>query len=142
MVHDNGSMGAGFSGYGQDGLSGPGAAAILVVDDDPEIRSALEMLLENDGHVVATAANGAEALQFMRLHGCPKLAIVDLQMPVMDGRALLGAMAKDEALARVPVVVISGRRRKDVDVPGAKAPFLPKPIDMDQLLAFVRKYTR
>ena len=57
---------------------------LLVVDDDPTIREMLEMLLDSEGYQVATASNGADALDVLSdIH--PDVILLDMKMPVMDG---------------------------------------------------------
>ncbi len=136
MEHDKG---AASSGHGPGEGAGAGVADVLVVDDSAEIREVLAAILRREGHVVAQAANGVEALRHMRVHGRPKVVISDLQMPVMNGWALLHAMERDPALANIPVVVLSAGR-KDGPLPVPEERFMQKPIDVDELLAFVRKY--
>jgi DNA-binding response OmpR family regulator len=108
---------------------------ILLVDDETSIRVTLAELLEVEGYVVDTAANGADALQFLR-RVRPDAAIVDLMMPVMDGWALLRTCRSDAALADLPVIVMSAR----LDLPQTVADlavqkWLVKPFDVDELLA-------
>ena len=82
-------------------------ATILVVDDEPLIAMALEAVLEDAGHGVATAANGRQALERLAEAPRPDLVLLDMMMPVMSGPALLAAMAADPGLDGVPVIVLS-----------------------------------
>jgi CheY-like chemotaxis protein len=82
-------------------------AAILVVDDEPLIAMALEAVLEDAGHRVATAANGRQALERLAEAPRPDLVLLDMMMPVMNGPALLAAMAADPGLDGIPVIVLS-----------------------------------
>src|SRR5438034_11654037 len=61
------------------------AAMVLVVDDSRGVRDAVRMVLEGEGYEVATAANGAEALERIEAEAQPDVMLLDLQMPVMDG---------------------------------------------------------
>src|SRR5687768_224757 len=73
---------------------------VLVVFDDEAIRHLLVETLESVGHPVVAAANGAAALEEVRRR-CPALILLDLSMPVMDGRAFLGVVgAHTHPLAR------------------------------------------
>src|SRR4051794_30903789 len=87
---------------------------ILVVDDDPDIRDALRMVLDmmlvDRAHAIATASNGKEALELLG-GTTPGLVLLDLMMPVLSGAELLDLMRRDERLCRVPVVVVSAWRR-------------------------------
>ena len=79
---------------------------VLVVDDDDAGRRALRRLLERDGLRVATAANGREAISSIVAQQ-PDLAIVDLQMPELDGEGLLDVIRTYERLHRLPVVIFT-----------------------------------
>ncbi|MFF2506551.1 response regulator [Streptomyces sp. NPDC058067] len=81
---------------------------VLLVDDQPLIRSGFRALLdvEDDIEVVAEAADGHEALERARQH-LPDIALIDIQMPVMDGIEATRRIAADPALARVHVVILT-----------------------------------
>jgi CheY-like chemotaxis protein len=80
---------------------------VLVVDDDPDIREALTMLLEAEGFQAIAVANGREALDHIATHPHPCLIILDLMMPVMDGWQFLEAKRTCRRLDGVPVIVCS-----------------------------------
>jgi CheY-like chemotaxis protein len=82
-------------------------ATILVVDDEPLIAMALEAALEDAGYRVATAANGRQGLERLAEAPRPDLVLLDMMMPVMNGPAMLAAMAADPELDGVPVIVLS-----------------------------------
>ncbi|MFF4427428.1 response regulator [Streptomyces sp. NPDC001549] len=81
---------------------------VLLVDDQPLIRSGFRALLdlEDDIEVVAEAANGRDALEFAKEH-LPEIALVDIRMPVMDGIETTRRIAADPALAGVHVVILT-----------------------------------
>ncbi len=80
---------------------------VLVVDDEPLIAMALEAALDDAGYRVATAANGRQGLERLVEEPRPDLVLLDMMMPVMNGPAMLAAMAADPDLAGIPVVVLS-----------------------------------
>jgi CheY-like chemotaxis protein len=80
---------------------------VLVVDDEPLIAMALEAALEDAGYGVATAANGRQGLERLAEAPRPDLVLLDMMMPVMNGPAMLAAVAADPDLAGIPVVVLS-----------------------------------
>jgi CheY-like chemotaxis protein len=82
-------------------------ATVLVVDDEPLIAMALEAALEDAGHRVATAANGRQGLERLAEVPRPDVVLLDMMMPVMNGPAMLAAMAADADLRGIPVVVLS-----------------------------------
>ena len=57
---------------------------ILVAEDDPAIRETIELLLQEEGYTVLAAADGFESLELVR-HGRPRLLLIDLGMPRLDG---------------------------------------------------------
>ena len=80
---------------------------ILIVDDDADFRSGLRIALEMKGYQVDEAANGEEALVKLS-EKPPLLVLLDLQMPVMNGREMLQRMRATQGLQDLPVVIISG----------------------------------
>ena len=81
---------------------------VLVVDDDVDSRTLLEMALSEEGYSVLLACNGAEALRLAR-QSHPRVILLDLAMPVMDGVAFRTALLDDPVLAEIPVIVLTGR---------------------------------
>jgi len=81
---------------------------VLVVDDNAEARVQLRGALERDGWPVAEAVNGRDALDKVAVQR-PKVVLLDLEMPVMDGFAFLHAFREREGCADIPVVVITAR---------------------------------
>ncbi len=113
------------------------AARILVVDDDPCIRTALAEVLEDEGYQVACASNGAEALdQLQHDDDAPSLIVLDLMMPVMDGWAFRCAQRSDPRLSGIPVLVLSAVNRPEAlyGEPLGEDGFLAKPFELQRLL--------
>jgi CheY-like chemotaxis protein len=107
---------------------------LLVVDDDRETRESLRTALEDEGFTVAVAANGAEAMTKMEERP-PRLVLLDLVMPIVDGWEVLDRMRADPALAGVPVCICTGH-----SVPSSRADFvLRKPFDVEALVAVVEE---
>lgn len=105
---------------------------ILVADDDREARELLAEMLEGEGYSVAQAENGQRALELIQIRP-PRLILLDLNMPVMDGREFLGWLAQQMHI-KLDVIVISGQTTGVVL--GAKA-ILPKPVDLPRLLCLI-----
>jgi CheY-like chemotaxis protein len=80
---------------------------ILVVDDDADFREGLRTALEMKGYQVEDAGNGKEALDRI-VDRPPLLVLLDLQMPVMNGRELLQRLRGAPETREIPVVIISG----------------------------------
>jgi CheY-like chemotaxis protein len=80
---------------------------VLILEDNDENRSFLRMLFEGEGYSVATAANGADGLQWLNRHPAPSVIVLDLNMPVMNGWEFCEALQRRKRLARIPLVVLS-----------------------------------
>jgi CheY-like chemotaxis protein len=117
------------------------ARHILLVEDDPSIQGAVTMLLEREGFTVTCAFNGEEALQALHAGDSPALILLDMVMPVMDGTEFRRAQQLEPRLACIPVVVLSATTGAEppADMPPPSA-VMPKPFDIDQLLAMVEKH--
>jgi CheY-like chemotaxis protein len=107
---------------------------ILVVDDDPALRAAIEDLLSIEGFRVRTARHGEEALAVLRQQPGACLIFLDLMMPVMDGWEFRARQRDDATLASIPVCVVSaaGPRIRPEDLAGAR--ILPKPVSPELLI--------
>ena len=121
------------------------AAAILVVDDDPLIRTMARGLLEQQGYAVAEAEDGAEALR--RIGGGDDIAllVLDLDLPVLDGRAVLKAVRGAPATAALPVLVLTGEQDEGVEVSLLEAgadDYVRKPIEPARFVARARAALR
>jgi CheY-like chemotaxis protein len=115
---------------------------VLIVEDDFACREALALLLRAEGYQTAQAADGREALAYLRGQPAPRLILLDLMMPVMDGWQFLTERHRDPRLAAVPVVVFtaaSGIDARAVRAMGAQD-VVHKPADADDVLAAVRRH--
>lgn len=112
---------------------------VFVVDDDWGIRELMTELLEDAGYAVVTAADGREALAYLRsCDVAPCLILLDLNMPVMTGWEFRHEQQGDPALDHIPVAVISADRSIDTQSVTIDAlAFLAKPIDFQRLLDLV-----
>jgi CheY-like chemotaxis protein len=111
---------------------------VLIIDDDPEMRSALAYALAEAGYAVRCAENGRAALEVLVGGGeLPGLILLDLVMPVMNGGQFLAALQEDARLASLPVVIMSALGNPDV---AAGLELLSKPLELDKLLGLVRTY--
>jgi CheY-like chemotaxis protein len=113
---------------------------LLIVDDELSILEALQDILSLEGYEVLTAHNGAEGLQ--KLSETPvDLVLLDLMMPVMDGREMLHRVREDPLLKGLPVVIMSAGRIPDAERSAATAT-LSKPFDLDHLLQTIAQHLR
>lgn len=112
---------------------------VLVVDDDFDSRTLLEIALSTSGFSVVTAVNGLDALtQARRWH--PRLILLDLSMPIMDGFTFRAEQMRDDTLSHIPVICVSGRHdaipaSRGMDV----ARCIPKPFDLEAVIVSVRE---
>ncbi len=114
---------------------------ILVVDDEYAIAESLRDLLEDEGYSVVTAGNGRAALERMAERR-PDLVVLDLMMPVLDGRRTLETMAADARFAEVPVVIMSAAPALvglDASVSNIVG-ILQKPFSIEALLGVVSEH--
>ena len=112
-------------------------STLLIIEDDHETRVTLRNTLEAEGYFVFSTANGIDALALLARIKPPRLILVDLIMPLMNGEEFLAYKSQSSEIADIPVVAISAYSK--IGVAGADA-FLPKPLNLDLLLKTVRDY--
>jgi CheY-like chemotaxis protein len=113
----------------------------MVVEDDGLIRESLLEVLADQGYQVIGAGNGREALAALATAPRPDVILLDLMMPVMDGRSFRDEQLRDPDLAGIPVVVLSAasdvlRVAADMGAAGV----LRKPVTLGALLAELRRH--
>lgn len=91
--------------------SGGTGKVVLVVDDEPLVRSTLRRLLVRDGYVVVEATDGQHALELLSQMKRPDVVLLDLSMPRLDGAATFRELQKRDAT--LPVVLMSGYSEQD-----------------------------
>jgi CheY-like chemotaxis protein len=112
--------------------------ALLVVDDDPDIRETLAEVLRDEGRTVTTASDGFDALQKLGQLNRPCLVLLDLMMPRMSGLEFLAHLGTRLDRADFDVVVMSAHdalRRESLQFPNVRAT-VRKPFDIEELLSF------
>ena len=118
------------------------ARTVLIVEDDADTRGAIVEVLTDGNYRALQAANGAAALDELRAAAPPPCVILlDVMMPVMDGREFRNVQRVDEALREIPVVVLSAHAdatslADQMQVAG----FLRKPVDLVTLLQTVEQF--
>jgi len=83
-------------------------STVLIVDDDPEIRSLLEDLLKREGYDTLVAETGIDAIELLENGERPQLILTDLIMPGIIGHSLIDYLRDEAELASIPVVIITG----------------------------------
>ncbi len=115
------------------------ALTILVVDDDPDILDLVVELLEGHDYRVVRARNGKEALERVR-QARPHGMILDLMMPVLDGRAVARTLRSDPDTAGLPILLLSADRNLEDEAQNlGAAGWLAKPFDLDELVDGLRR---
>jgi two-component system, chemotaxis family, chemotaxis protein CheY len=113
---------------------------VLVVEDDDEIRDFVALLLEGEGYAVRTARNGAEALDVVR-DNAPRLILLDMRMPVMDGWGFARAY-RTQPGPHAPILVMTAARDAAQRAHEIQADaYLAKPFDLDDLMSLVDRLT-
>jgi CheY-like chemotaxis protein len=113
-------------------------STVLLVDDDPDNLWALQLALENAGHHVLIAQNGAQALRIV-LHEMPVVIVTDWQMPEMDGAELCRRVRCQPAFAHLPIVMLSAMAEPGF-APRCWSAFFQKPADLQKLLQTVNAF--
>jgi CheY-like chemotaxis protein len=108
---------------------------ILIVEDEVRTRDALIELLGKDGLEIVTAGDGQEAMERLTKVPRPRVILLDLMMPRMDGWEFLRRQSADPSIASIPTIVLSGS-----ELPTGAKHQLSKPVDLDRLRALVDQY--
>ena len=115
----------------------PKTIHVLIIDDDRDIRETLGELLVEEGFAVEAAWNGETASARLQAGFRPDVIVLDMMMPVMDGRSFRAWQRSHPELAHIPVIGISAAGTpKDLDFE-----CLPKPIRFELLVDKLRRAT-
>ena len=112
-----------------------GPTRILVVEDDPEVRSAIRMVLEGEAYEVAESGDGADALAKLRVSPQPSLILLDLMMPGMNGWQFMDEVRVHPGLREVPIIVVSAYGSADGVRSVGATDYLKKPFEPAELIA-------
>lgn len=120
---------------------------VLVADDDEEIRLTLRTLLEDAGHAVTEAENGATALAILESSERPLVALLDYRMPEINGTGVLAALADPEGRLRTrhAVVLLTAANARDLRsavsglFEGEPVSVVAKPFDVETVLRAVEE---
>ena len=120
----------------------PAAHSLLVAEDDRAVRESLGRALELEGYSVKAVGNGAEALD-AAASSAPDVIVLDVSMPIVDGLTVCKVLRADGN--RVPILMLTARTETRDRVAGLDAgadDYLPKPFELDELLARLRALLR
>jgi CheY-like chemotaxis protein len=109
----------------------------LIVDDDAELRESAADGLTDAGYEPLVAVDGYEALELLRGSSRPRLILLDLMMPAMNGWEFRDALRADPAIERVPILVITAARNLGLHPIDADA-ILLKPFGLGRLVSQVQ----
>lgn len=114
-------------------------STVCIVEDDPDTREAMRLVLEMYGYEVIEAGDGASALVALH-HTHAGLILLDLMMPGMNGSEFLEKQRADPEIASIPVLLLSGAAdlRSEARRLGVAA-WVRKPADLDQLVGEVER---
>lgn len=114
------------------------ACDVLIVDDDVDVAEAVSDTLRDAGHRVIVANGGDDALRLLNGgFAVPKVILLDLMMPGMNGWEFMAEQKKVPALAAIPVVIVSARTSSE---PLEAAAYLRKPLKIADLLRVVARF--
>jgi diguanylate cyclase (GGDEF)-like protein len=117
---------------------------VLVVDDDADVRSVVEITLELAGYDVICAEDGAAALRAVQAH-VPDLIVLDVMMPNLDGFEVVRTLREDARYSHIPIVMLTAKAQLDDKVTGLTGgadDYVTKPFDADELVARVTSALR
>lgn len=109
---------------------------VLLVDDEPHMRSANSMVVEARGHRAVAAENGRKAIDALVEGLRPALIVLDVVMPEMDGFQVLDRVRGDLGLTEIPVIMLTAQSSEDDQMKGFSGGadfYLTKPFDYDKL---------
>lgn len=128
--------------HASDGAGAPVAKAsleVLVIDEDESVQRALGKILEPEGFTVISARSGKEGLRLAR-EKHPRIIILDILMPDMDGWSVLKELKQHPGLASIPVVLLTMTDDKETGFALGASAFINKPIEQEQLLDAIRHH--
>lgn len=118
---------------------------VMIVDDEPDVLVSLKTVFEHQDYDVITVTSGDECLKEIE-KGFKGIVLMDLMMPVMDGWDTINEIVNRGLLKNVEIAIITGKGTKDfqkMSLLGSYVfDYLTKPLDIDNLISIVEKYSR
>lgn len=117
---------------------------ILIVDDEEHIIELIKFNLENAGYETLTATNGIDALRIIREES-PRLVLLDIMLPGMDGYDICKEIRKDNVIANIPVIMITAKGEEVDKILGLELgadDYITKPFSIRELIARVKALIR
>jgi DNA-binding response OmpR family regulator len=117
----------------------PETRPILLIEDDAGMRLMLLLALEDAGYAVQMAEHGEEAQAYLSATR-PRLILLDMRMPVMDGPAFLHWLYAQSDIAPPPVILMTAYHELDPETRQLGLPAITKPMRIDALLEMIRQH--
>ena len=117
---------------------------ILIVDDEEHIRELLRYNLKKNSYKCITAKNGLEALEIAKYHR-PRLVLLDLILPEMNGYEVCTAIRKDYEISSMPIIILSAKDEESNKLLGLKLgadDYITKPFSIRELLSRIKALLR
>ena len=114
---------------------------ILIADDDPALSQLVQTVIEGEGYVAVTAKDGKDAYNALKSGADFVGAVIDINMPYIDGNDLVKFMRKDRRFADIPVLIMTGDRDPRASakaISSGAVGFLPKPFTNSQLRTAIK----
>lgn len=113
---------------------------VLIIEDEYDIASTMELILDMENHEVRLCSNGKEALDILNNESLPNLIISDIMMPVMDGYEFVTEMRKNKRYDNIPIILSSAAPlNKQKILESHYSGFIKKPFELDVFLQLVEK---
>ncbi|TXM67385.1 response regulator [Methylobacterium sp. WL69] len=112
---------------------------VLIIDDDPSTRDLLARFLEKDGFTVATASDGREGVERARALR-PRVILLDVTMPRMDGWSVLRTLRADPDLGATPIIMVTVLDEQNLAFSLGATDYLQKPIEWGQLKTAMERF--
>lgn len=115
---------------------------ILIVDDEPDIVTNMEMFLESNGYDILQAFDGKEALEKTRQYQ-PNLILLDIMMPHINGLQVCRTLKTHKETKHIPIIIVTAKTQTDEVVEATKAgadEYITKPFELKELLSKIEKH--
>lgn len=110
----------------------------MIIEDDQDIRELCQELLDNEGFSSDAVANGKEAIEYLDRHSEPCVILLDMMMPIMNGREFMSALGKREK--RTPVYLVSASADPKEGRAMGCLGFIKKPYNFSEILNVVKNH--
>ncbi|MDV6030188.1 MAG: response regulator [Phycisphaera sp. RhM] len=114
---------------------------VLVIDDDPAVRDVITRILADEGVQTLVASDGDEGIKLAKAT-MPKLIILDIVMPKVDGWSVLMRLKQDEQLSEIPIILQSVNENRELGFMLGATDYLVKPVDRTRLISLLSRFVK